>query len=257
MRNLESIVKTIQETKKVAEKKFHEAPASAQTAVRGQIQRAKLDLEQLYRDYRKALQNRVIFILVTGSQTDKFVQMAENDFECFSVDAESFYSNILDQVPTRYFNQTSSPALFEYFAAKFEDRALDIEIVGYPPLLFEQKYKKQLKGRDDVHELMKRAFNEKVGGEVVGLDAIDRVAEKAVNSEFSGKMCPIILHTKDPQLVRELEKDIKRAVTSNVFVVTTGAKVDKLVKDVALSNVKSINKSAVEKALLKVRESVK
>lgn len=267
MSNLESIVSTIKDKKTIVEEgqkalKTEGAsalPVSAKRAKQGHINRAKLDLEELYREYRKELQTSSLFILVTGSQKniEKYNKIAESDFGCFPTDAELLYNEIMEKVPARlYVNQHASPSLFDHFAARFEDRALEIDIIGYPPLLFESKHKKPLKDKADATELMKRAFNEKVGGEVIGLDAIERVTLKAVNENFAGKFCPIVLHTTDPVLVRELERDIKRSVTKNVFVVTLGSKNDEGVQNVSLTNIKTVTKESVESSLLKVKENL-
>jgi len=267
MNNLETIISTIKDKKNLVEEgqkalKAEGAsalPVSAKRAKQGHINRAKLDLEELYREYRKELQNSSLFILLSGSQQniDKYNKIAESEFGCFPTNAELLYNEIMEKVPERlYKNQHASPSFFDHFSARFEDRALEIDIIGYPPLLFESKYKKPLKDRGDAIGLMKRAFNDKVGSEVIGLDAIERVTLKAVNENFTGRFCPIILHTTDPILVRELERDIKRSVTSNVFVVTLGSKNDGGVQDVSLTNVKTITKESVESSLLKVRENL-
>ena len=88
MQSLESLVKTIEEKKRVATMKLHDAHPSTRNTLKGNITRAKLDLEDLYRKYRAALKPRVIFILATGSQVNEFVKIAEEEFACFKLDAD-------------------------------------------------------------------------------------------------------------------------------------------------------------------------
>ena len=257
--NLENIVEIIKARREVVatEKSIYELvnPFAQRTRL-GQIRRAKEDLKELYLQYRTELKQRAAFILTTGSQRDEYASLAEKDFGCFSLDANTFYLEILAEVPARlYTNMTSSPGLFDHFAARFGDRALDIEIIGHPPLLFESKYKKVLTGEDDALALMKRAFNNSIGGEVVGLDAIHRVASKAVNENFIEKTVPIILLIDDELLLRELAKDLKK-LTPNVFVVSTGTKINKDIKNISIASIKSITDESVKSSLLKIKENL-
>jgi hypothetical protein len=226
---------------------------TAQRMKLGHIKRAKEDLKQLFMDYRRELQSRAAFIVVTGGKSDKFAKTAEDDFGCFSVDAEEFYRQIADQVPeVVYKGKTANQSLFEHLMARFEDRALNIDIIGYTPMLFESKYRKVLKDKDAMIELFKIAFNDKVGSEVVGLDAIDKVSEKAVNEGFAGKTVPIVLYTKDKALVSDLLANLGK-LTNNVFLVTTGEDLDEKLLQKSTASVKTATKKQVEESLLKVR----
>lgn len=260
MQSLESIVDTIKQKKKVAEVDLSQIDPRTRTAKKGHVVRAKEDLKQLYLDYRKALLLRSTFILVTGTKTqlDKFVKLSENEFGCFPISGEAFYDEILDQMPKQYFQKSVDNHFFGFFMAKFGDLALDLDIIGHRPMAFHSKYASaNSKGREGATNVIKRAFNEQVGGEVVGLYAIDRVARKAANEEFKGKVCPIVIYSQDSELIKELEKDLKRELTINTFAVTVGSKVDKTVKEIALTNIKSATKESVEKSLLKIKENLK
>ena len=257
--SLELLIKSISEKKTLVESKKEVMELDNPYVVRtklGKINRAKEDLKELYREYRTELQSRTTFILVVGSQADKFAELAEAEFGCFVLDADTFYKDILSQVPAQlYTNKASTPGLFDHFAARFETRALDIEIIGYQPLYFESKYKRILNGEEDALALIKEAFNEKIGSEVVGLDAVDRVAEKAVNEGFAGSTVPIVLFSKDEKLVDDLAKNLTK-LSGNVFVITTGTKVGKELKTKSLSYLKTVDSEGVEKSLTKIRENL-
>lgn len=256
---LKSIIDEIEKKKKIAVGRKTLAdivdPYARRTKL-GHIKRAEEDLKTLYKEYRTLLHGRAAFILVSGSQCDQYSKMAEEDFGCFSVDAEDFYKAIIEKVPPKlYTNVTSSPSLFEHLMARFEERAVEIGIVSYQGMYFKAKYKKLLKNKKDVLEIAKRAFNEAVGGEVVGLDALDKVAAKAIEEGFVAKTAPIVLYTKDVELVKSLSRDLGR-IASNTFIVTTGQKPDKLLKENALINVTKVTKESLEKSLLKVKEQL-
>jgi hypothetical protein len=160
----------------------------------GHIKRAKENLKQLYLDYRNEIQNSVIFILATGSKSDTFIDVATKEYGCYVSDASEIYNKIADNINKRYYdNQESSPALFDLMMSSFNDICDDLDIVSYPIVYFENKYRRRLKNREDLVNLIKESFNDKVGSELVGLYAINQVTENAINDKYSGKNIPIIL----------------------------------------------------------------
>lgn len=257
--SLESIVKLMEEKTKLAneEKALNEINNPyLKRNKKGQITRAKEDLKELEIQYRSEVKNRAVFILVTGSQYENFSKMAEEEFGCFSINAEEFYKDIVEKIPSRlYTNYISSPSLFDHIASNFENRAIDIGIVGYTALIFESKYKKLLKNKEDALELVKQAFNDKVGSEVVGLDAIDKITPKAIKEQFIGKTVPIVLYSKDESLIKTLSKDLKR-ISNNVFIISAGSKITKEIKDNSLIAIKTVDKENLEKSLLKIKENL-
>ena len=260
MDSLKSLVETIERNKVLASSNPGEDPRNF-AAKKGKIQRAKLDLEELYMEYRKEVQDRALFIIVTGTQAEKFAKIAEEEFYCYQMDSDSFYEDLVSEVHERlYTNQTASPALFDILGSTFERRALDIGIIGYPALIFESKYKKALKGKEDLLLLAKKAFNEKVGPEILGLDAVEKISKIAINSEDEDKKVlkkfPIVMVTKDESLVKDLAKGLK-FVSGSVFIVTAGTVKDKGIKDNSITNLKSTTTNTVEKSLVKINENSK
>lgn len=260
MSSLESLVKTI-ETKKelIAQEKdlVNIQYPDAVRQKRGHINRAKEDLKDLYRDYRVELQKRAAFIIAIGGQSKKFADLAEKEFGCFSLDAEILYKEIGEQIPTPvYMNKAASPSLFDHFGARFGDRALEIDIIGHRPLSFNSKYSKMLKSTEDMVKLMRTAFNETIGSEVVGLDAIDRVSIKAVNEGYASKTVPIVLYTKDEEFAADLATNLKK-VSINTFIVSTGAKVSDKIKNASLATARTVSNKNLESVLVKVKENLR
>lgn len=252
--SIEQLTETIVKTKALAESKPGNNPLTYTTKL-GHIKRAKEDLKELYMEYRAFIKDSAIFILVTGGQTSQFVNIAKNDFECFEVNGEEFYEEITKDINERMYTDTASgPGLFDLISSAFEDIAMDMGIMGYRPLLFESKFKKKLNGKKDLLEVTQKAFNDKVGSEVVGVYAIDRVATQAVNEGFTGRLIPIILHTKNETLIKDFSRDF-RQIFGNVFIVSAG-KVTKNIKDNSLLSLKTITVEKVKEALTKVKENI-
>lgn len=223
----------------------------------GNIVQAKEQLRRLTQEYRKELISRVAFAIVTGPQAKDFADLAEKEFNCFTVNADDFYSEVTEKVPAAlYQNVASSQNLFEHIGAAIEDKARALDIVSYPALIFESKFKKVLKNKEDMLELAKKAINDKVGGEIVGLDALNKITQKVVDSDLSGKVVPVILFTKDQSVVEELTKGLKRSLSRNTFIFTTGAKIDKKLKEMSLETIKSVDSESVEKSLLKMKQNL-
>ena len=257
MESLQKLVDTINVKKALANSEPGEDPRNY-AAKKGHIQRAKLDLEELYMEYRKEVQSRALFIIVSGTQAEKFAKIAEEEFFCYQMDSDGFYEDLVSEVHERlYTNQTASPSLFDILGGTFERRAMDIGIIGYPALIFESKYKKFLKNKEDLLFLAKKAFNEKVGPEILGLDAVEKISTLAINSEDDEKKVlkkfPIVMVTKDESLVKDLAKGLS-FVSNSVYIISAGTVKDKGVKENSVTSLKSTTKATVEKSLVKINE---
>ena len=223
----------------------------------GNIMQAKEQLRLLAQEYRKALISRAAFAIVTGSQAEAFAKVAETDFNCFSVNVEDFYAEVTANVPpVLYQGVTSSQNLFEHIAHAIEDKARELSIESYPALIFESKFKKMINNKEEMLQLAKEAINDKVGSEIVGLDALHKITQKVIDSELSGKIIPVVLITEDASVVEELSKGMKRSLSRNTFIISTGTKVDKKLKEMSLDVVKSVDSDSVEKTLLKMKQNL-
>ena len=220
----------------------------------GNIMQAKEELKHLSRAYQKELITRAAFAIVTGPQAEKFAKTSEEEFSCFAVNVEDFYNEVTAKVPALLYNNVSSSQnLFEHISAGFEEKAAILDIVSYPALIFEGKFKKMLKNKEDMLQLAKSAINDKIGSEVVGLDALNKITPKVIESGLSGKTIPVILYTTDTSIVEELAKGIKRSLSRNTFIISTGNKIEKKLKDMSLDSIKSITSETIEKSLLKIK----
>ena len=140
-----------------------------------------------------------------------------------------------------YSDQSSSPAIFDLLMSSFNDICDDIGILGYNAVYFESKFKRRLQNKADLIQLTKEAFNEKVGSELVGLYAVDKVSREAVNKEYDGITIPIIINTEDKDLLKELETSLLN-INKNVF---------------SFNITKKQNVKLVEEKLLKIKSSSK
>jgi hypothetical protein len=243
MQSFESLIKEIEKNRTIAETPIPEDadPRTLTTRI-GHQKRAKQNLQDLFLDYRKHVAQNAVFILTSGKQDKSFIDLATEEYGCFEVSADEVYEKIADGInPRNYMNSSATPGLFDMLMSVFNDICDEVGIIGYPAVLFESKYKRQLNSREDFVMLVKEAFNDKVGSDLVGLYAINKVAGKAVNEGYSGTTIPVIIHTQDKELTTELESTLKK-VSPNVFKVST---------------TKKATAKSVEEKLVKIREGLK
>lgn len=255
MSNLQVVMKQIKKVKEVAE----QDPGTDVLVRRqrlGKKRQAMEKLKDLYTSYRKEISQNCLIMLVSGTESEKFAEIASADFSCYSFKADDFYSKILDQVPSKvYMGRVASHEFFDHISARFEDRAREIDIIGYSPLYFDAKYKKSMKTREDSLNIVKRAMNEKVGSEVVGLDAIEQVSIKTVNEGFAGKVVPIVIHTQDETLTEELIGGLAR-ITNKLFLINSGKSENKNLINKSISDIKKVTKKNVEETLIKIKKQI-
>lgn len=243
MTSFESLIKEIEKNRKAAMAEIPENadPRTLTTRI-GIKKRAKQNLEDLSLEYRNHVKSNSIFMLPKGKETSSFVEIAQKDFGCFEVSADEIYNLIADGVDKRYYdNQVSSPALFDIFMGVFNDICDQVGILGYQAVLFESKYSRRLTSREELVSLIKEAFNDKVGSELVGIYTVDKVSRLAIEQGYKGQTIPIILHTEDEKLLDTLATSLKN-LSPNVFGIPAS---------------KKQSAETVEKSLLKVRKQIK
>jgi len=222
----------------------------------GKISQAKEQLKSLYMDYRKEIMANALFMIASGPEGEKFAKSATKYFDCFSFQADDFYSSILEKVPSRiYMNKNASREFFEHLAARFEDRAVEVDITSYQPLYFEAKYKRLIASEEAALDMTKRAINEKVGSEVVGLDAIEKVSIQSVNQDYAGKVVPIVLYTEDETLTQELIGGLAR-ITKNLFLITAGKTENESLTNKSINSITKVTKKSVEETLVRIKKNM-
>lgn len=256
MQKLKDLMLEIIQTKEIADKKPSVDDPNVRRAMLGKIKRAKENLEDLTDQYRNLVKFNCAFILTCGSQRDKFAKLSREEFSCFPSDSFDFYNELIENINSRmYVETTGSPSLFNLIGSNLEVIAKKMGVIGYPPLLFEQKFKKRLKDKQDLLNVTIQAINDKIGAEMVGHYCIKKSTDMAVKSQFTGNIVPIVITIKDSELTKEFVRTFK-TITKNVFVVTTGSKPNKELKTNSISHLQSVNKDGVEKTLTKIRENL-
>jgi hypothetical protein len=244
--DLEKLLKTIKEKGELA-KQVPEQGAHPQTFTTrfGKIKRAKNDLIELYFQYRNEIQKRALFVVLDGKKgnSDKFAEIAESEFDCFVSDSEEIFQEIVSGVHKAYYkNIVSSPGLFDVLMGSFNEIANRVGIIEYPMVLFDKKYLRNLKTEKDVLDLAKEAFIDKLGGELIGVYAIDKAATQGIKKEYDGNIAPILIKANDKKIVDKLNKDLL-SLNRNTFTINLDGE--------------EVNSSLVENKLLEIRNKLK
>jgi hypothetical protein len=222
----------------------------------GNIMQAKEKIQALQLEYNKLILANAIFIIATGKEAKKFASVAEKSCGCFSVNAEDFYADLIKDVPPElYVNKTSSGNLLEFIGNNLEEKARTLNVVSYPGLVMESKYKKVLKDEADLLILTKAIINEKVGGEIVGIDAANRISTKLLKSKNSGKKVPIVLRVEDESMVEEIAKGLKRSLTRKTFIIGAGDTLEKT-QTISFDSLAEVTEEAVEQSLMKLNKTI-
>jgi hypothetical protein len=205
--SLETILEKINKEKVSANKNINELDPRVRTYAAGKIRAAKDRLDGLYLDYRNELLNRAIFILVSGENCDKFAEIAR-DFNCFTLDAEILAKEVVEKVnPQLYLGKKLNSNTFEVVNNILEEKIKKLDVVSYPSITFSQKYSRVVGDKKEMIDTVKKAINDTVGGEIVGVDALNRVSEEAIDKNYKSRLVPILLYSNDNSFINQLSKD--------------------------------------------------
>ena len=250
--SLEQILGKINEEKVVAEMDLDTVSAKALPYKKGQVESAKSRLEGLYIDYKNELLKKAIFILVTGDESSQFAEIAKEEYKCFSVDGKILFKEIVSELnPDLYVDKVINASIFDVIGNILEDKMKRLDIISYNSLIFNSKYGRTVKTKGDMIDVVKEAVSEIVGGEVIGLDALERITLDAVNSNYKSGIVPILIHSNDEQFIIDISDSLRKL---NPRVVRIGA--GRLEKDInALITLDKTDENQVGNALKKIAEN--
>jgi hypothetical protein len=219
---LEEILKEISKQKKIAEMNLDEVDPRVRPYKTGQVTAAKQRLENLFVDYKNSLMSRAVFIMATGDKAEDFAKLAEEEFSCFAVDASLFFKEIANKVSEAlYLGKAVTASLFDVVDNLLYDKLKRLDVMSYKSFIYNSKYARTMSNKHDFVKLLQEAIPQIVGGEVVAIDALERVAQVAVNKEYKSKMLPILIYSSDNMLINQLANDTIN-LSKRVRVVTAG-----------------------------------
>lgn len=223
------------------------------------LKRAAVErLEQLKTDYKKALIESTFFIILTGSNRNHFSEVASNpDFECFSVNPDNFYNDLASRVDGKLFGRESTKYLFNIANNALYDKALEIGISrnSLTEIKFDERYNMAVKNHEELANLLKRAVNDQIGSEIVGLDAITSIADRALEKKHAGSITPVLLNTDDENFALDLQKNLTRLKTKT-FVVVAGKASKTLQNLPGVLRVKDVTEESVGETLKLIRNQI-
>lgn len=209
--SLATILDEINQQKEIAQQDLNVISPKALPYKKGQVNSAKQKLENLYVDYKNEVLKNAVFILVTGDQSEVFATIAEEKFKCFSVDAKTMFKEMVTKVsPQLYKNKKINAFVFETLGNLLEDKMKMLDVKSYNQLIFDSKYSLVVKDEEEMLDVVSLAVTDIVGSEVVGLDALERVTQKAVDKNYKSKIVPILVHNKDEAFISLITDGLKK-----------------------------------------------
>lgn len=236
-----------------------EVPSEPSTTYRGRIglkRSAEEVVKRLKLDYRNELMNSTVFIVVTGVAQEQLTSVAcGSTFGCFSSDPDSLFSYLASKVNPTLFGREGVRHLFNIAGNVLEDRALELDIASYPMLQFNEKYNTGVNSANELSVLLKRAITDQVGSEIVGINAIHSIVDKAISTKHSAEVTPVVLNTSDEKFALDLYKNLGR-LKSKTFLVVAGkpSKALQVVKEAVV--VKNVSEDSVGEALATIRNRI-
>lgn len=255
-----SLAKYLDEMLKIrdfAEEDTDSGPTETLSGRRGRKRQAIEQMKTLRQQYSDALMRSAVFILTVGSEREIFETAVTIDGSCLLSKAESFFEDLAGRVhPTLYAGKDPGANLFDVVGRHLEDKARELGMTEYPQLLFKSQYRRMIQTPEEFTELLKLAITEQVGGEVVGINAVRGLTDKAIANNHAATVTPILLSTPDNKFSVELIPHLER-LTSRVFLVVAGKAPKQLKSMQGAIVMKEATSEAVEAALTQIKNSLR
>jgi hypothetical protein len=247
--SLTNIIEEINQIKPILKEDINVGPRETYAGREGRQRNAKERMKTLKEQYISELKSSAAFILVCGSEKEKFSELSKNNFKCFTADPEGFYKELANRLPQElYTNKTPTANLFDIMGRHLEDKANEMHILGYPMLIMKQQYQRSLSGKKDFVDLIKQAINEQVGSEIAGLHIVRSLADEAISNGHSSRITPIIMSTDDHALALDLSSTLGR-IGSRAFLVVAGKGAKTIRSTDGAFIIKEVEEGSVENCL--------
>jgi len=255
--SLSNIIEQIKKVKPLADEDISSGPRETYAGREGRKRNAVDQMKVLKERYIEELRLSSVFILVAGSAKNEFSDIATNEFKCFSADPEGFYKDLANRLPAElYTNRPAAANLFDVMGRHLEDKANELQILGYPQLIMKQQYQRAIKNKEDFVALIKQAVNEQVGSEISGINAVRSLADHAITIGHGSTVTPIILTTDDESFALDLNSTLSR-IGARSFLVVAGKGAKTLKAREGTFVTKEVTKEGVENILTNINKLYK
>ena len=213
-------------------------------------------IKRLKLDYRNELMTSTVFIVVAGAGRDTFSDLISYEtYGCFTTDPNEFYKDLASRIDPSLFGREGVRNLFNLVGNLLEDKALELDINSYPMLQFNDKYNSAVKSVEDFVPLIRAAINDQVGSEIVGINAIHSIVDKAIERNHSAVVTPVVLNTSDEKFALDLQNNLNK-LQSKVFLVVAGKASKALREAKGAFLVKTVSEETVRETLEAIRNKV-
>jgi hypothetical protein len=251
--SLQQVLEQIKVVKPLAEEDISVGPRETYSGREGRKRNATDQYKALKEQYIDELRTSAVFILVSGSLKEQFSETAQKEFGCFSADPEGLYKELANRLPEElYKNKTPASNLFDILGRHLEDKAQEMNIVGYPQLIMKQQYFKAINSKEDFVSLIKQAINEQVGSEMVGIHISRSLAESAIKAEHGSMLTPIVLTTDDEEFALDLNNSLISRLWSRSYLVVAGKGAKTIRSTAGAFTIKEVSKESVENVLTNI-----
>lgn len=219
--NLESLVKEIKKNKKYADEVIEGGNPATYTIRMGRKLSAKGRLEELYTQYRLDVRPNLVFIIPIGSEAQNFIDLASQN-NMVVARADDFYEDLAKRIPGVFYNgKQSMRELVDVLSRHLEDKAVEVGVRSYPAIVYQSKYSKKIKGKEELLKFVKKVINEDVGPEMVAAQLLDAAARSAMEIDFCKGKLPVIVSLTDLEILDNIVSGLK-SVCPNVVLIGAG-----------------------------------
>lgn len=253
---LKELLVKIAEVQPLAEENVENGSMDTLNARRGRQRQAVEELGRLRTAVTNELRRTSAFVVVIGSQSKEFADIASNSYKAFAADPESYFKELVARVPASlYIGRESVSNLFDVLGRHIEEKAYALGIVGYQQLLFKQEYQRTIRDTADFLGIVKDAVTDQIGGEIVGIQSTHDITKSVIERKRTARPY-IVLSTKDEKFGIKVANDLLK-ISDNVFFVTAGEATTPLKNTDAFYAVPEVTKEAVKKTLDTISQTLK
>lgn len=192
---LKTAIDKIRELKATAAIDITETDPRVRSGVEAQIRNAKSALPQAEEDYKKLIMSHIVLIGVHGEHAEEFGNIAKYAHKILTVDANSFYKEMEDEISKRGARKAFSTQEWFTFLEYLTQIKVKFGIVQLPnPNLNTLPINPY---GEDTQKILGDIVKITYGNQLSTLAVIKSIEAQALKAEFTGNTLPVIVFSKE------------------------------------------------------------
>lgn len=223
MTELETALKQVVETQRLADTVLDDVPRNVRSGREAQMREAQAQLEGVKDAYGEVLRKSLVVIACTGTGTDDFSRLSVEEADALVVDGDEFYKRIVDRVePSMSNNGEFGVSQYSTLIQELRSIGMEMNVVSMPSPKWSEPV--AVNNHDGLLQHVRQMVESTVGVDLQALYVGRQITRAALKAGSDRNTVPVVVtgvpRSTATQLLTKLSHEGRNALVDAPEVVT-------------------------------------